>query len=76
MVPRGIPRGSIRTGQARPYDFFLGGTHNFAADRELARKLLEAELNARYIAAENRAFLGRDRPPVAWRGGWPDGPTG
>lgn len=48
-----------RPSVARLYDYFLGGTHNFAADRELARKLLQAEPNARYIVAENRAFLGR-----------------
>jgi hypothetical protein len=50
---------SERPSVARLYDYLLGGTHNFAADRELARKLLEAEPNARYIVAENRAFLGR-----------------
>ncbi len=44
---------------ARLYDFFLGGHHNYAADRELGRKLLQAEPNARYIVKENRAFLGR-----------------
>ena len=48
-----------RPSVARLYDYFLGGHHNFAADRELARKLLEAEPLARYIVAENRAFLGR-----------------
>jgi len=48
-----------RPNVARLYDYFLGGQHNFAADRELARRLLEAEPNARYIVAENRAFLGR-----------------
>jgi trans-aconitate methyltransferase len=44
---------------ARLYDFLLGGHHNFAADRELARRLLRAEPNASHIAAENRAFGGR-----------------
>jgi SAM-dependent methyltransferase len=48
-----------RPSVARLYDYFLGGQHNFAADRELARKLLQAEPNARYIVAQNRAFLGR-----------------
>jgi SAM-dependent methyltransferase len=48
-----------RPSVARLYDYFLGGHHNFAADRELARKLLQAEPNARFIVAENRAFLGR-----------------
>ncbi|HEX9063583.1 MAG TPA: SAM-dependent methyltransferase, partial [Streptosporangiaceae bacterium] len=48
-----------RPSVARLYDFFLGGFHNFAADRELGRKLLEAEPFARHIVTENRKFLGR-----------------
>ena len=44
---------------ARMYDYFLGGHHHFAADRELARKVLEAEPRAPEIAMLNRAFLGR-----------------
>lgn len=39
-------------------DYFLGGAHNFAADRELAdrvKKLIPAE----FFARMNRAFLGR-----------------
>lgn len=44
---------------ARVYDFLLGGHHNYASDRELARRILQAEPNARYVVAENRAFLGR-----------------
>jgi hypothetical protein len=48
-----------RPSVARLYDFFLGGHHNYAADRELGRKLLQAEPNARHIVKENRSFLGR-----------------
>jgi hypothetical protein len=48
-----------RPSAARLYDYLLGGNHNYAADRELARKLLQAEPNARYVVKENRAFLGR-----------------
>ncbi len=61
MPPAAFPEGldTERPNVARLYDYFLGGTHNFAADRELARKLLRAEPNAKYIVAENRAFLGR-----------------
>jgi len=44
---------------ARLYDFFLGGHHNYAADRELGRRILQVEPNARYIVTENREFLGR-----------------
>ncbi len=57
LVPERIE--ADRPSVARLYDYFLGGHHNFAADRELGRRLLQAEPNARYIAAENRAFLGR-----------------
>ena len=58
---RAIPDGmdTDRPSVARLYDFFLGGHHNFAADREMGRRLLAAEPNARQIVAENRAFLGR-----------------
>jgi SAM-dependent methyltransferase len=61
MPPALFPEGldTERPSVARLYDYFLGGTHNFAADRELARKLLQAEPNAKYIVAENRKFLGR-----------------
>jgi SAM-dependent methyltransferase len=61
MAPSGYPEGSDtdRPNVARLYDYFLGGTHHFAADRELARKLLAVEPNASYIASENRVFLGR-----------------
>jgi hypothetical protein len=48
-----------RPSSARLYDFLLGGRHNFAADRELGRRLLRVRPEARYAAAENRAFLGR-----------------
>ncbi len=44
---------------ARLYDYFLGGQHNFAVDREMARRLLAVEPNARYVVVQNRAFLGR-----------------
>jgi hypothetical protein len=57
LMPDGVETG--KPSVARLYDFFLGGNHNFAADRELGRKMLEAEPNARYILRENRKFLGR-----------------
>jgi len=56
-IPEGVR--ADRPSVARLYDFFLGGHHNFAADRELGRRLLAVEPNAKYIVAENRAFLGR-----------------
>lgn len=44
---------------ARVYDFLLGGSHNFAADREAAREVLDANPDVRLAAYENRAFLRR-----------------
>lgn len=44
---------------ARVYDYFLGGHHNFAKDRELAEQVLQIAPQARAIAFANRAFLGR-----------------
>jgi hypothetical protein len=41
------------------YDYFLGGKDHFAADREVAEKLLISVPPARTGARENRAFLGR-----------------
>jgi O-methyltransferase involved in polyketide biosynthesis len=44
---------------ARIYDYLLGGKDNFGADREAARRLLEAIPDAGRIARDNRSFLGR-----------------
>jgi len=44
---------------ARSYDYILGGSHNFAVDREFARELLTALPDFRLIARANRAFLHR-----------------
>lgn len=44
---------------ARVWDYWLGGKDNFAADRELARKMLEINPLAARMARENRQFLGR-----------------
>ncbi len=44
---------------ARCYDYYLGGAHNFAVDRELANKVLQVVPNAREVAYNNRAFLRR-----------------
>jgi SAM-dependent methyltransferase len=44
---------------ARVYDYWLGGTHNFQADRDAARAIIALEPNARAIARANRDFLGR-----------------
>jgi SAM-dependent methyltransferase len=44
---------------ARIYDFWLGGSHNFAADREVGRRAAEALPRLPAAARANRAFLGR-----------------
>lgn len=61
MPPTAFPEelDTDRPTVARLYDYLLGGQHNFAGDREFARKVLLAEPHAKYVVAENRAFLGR-----------------
>ncbi|MGH3808551.1 MAG: SAM-dependent methyltransferase [Pseudonocardiaceae bacterium] len=44
---------------ARVYDYFLDGSHNFAADREMAKKLQQLVPTGRDAARVNRAFLRR-----------------
>lgn len=48
-----------RPNAARMYDYYLGGSNHFAADRETAQKFLAAAPNTLIAARENRAFLGR-----------------
>lgn len=47
-----------RPNAARMYDYFLGGGHNFAADREAAERVKKYIL-AEYFALANRGFLRR-----------------
>ena len=44
---------------ARIYDYILGGTHNYAIDREFAEKQLAVMPDMREAMLANRAFLGR-----------------
>ncbi len=44
---------------ARVYDYFLGGRTNFAADRQMANRILATAPKAQLTARENRAFLSR-----------------
>jgi len=44
---------------ARMYDYYLGGSHNFAADRELAEETIRMWPDVRPVARANRAFLRR-----------------
>ena len=48
-----------RPSVARVYDYYLGGSHNFAADREFAEQILTLMPEATIVAQENRAFLRR-----------------
>jgi SAM-dependent methyltransferase len=51
--------GATTPSTARMYDYFLGGVHNFAIDRELARKVLEVVPDVTEIVQANRGFLHR-----------------
>jgi len=52
-IDTGVPN------MARVYDFFLGGHHNFAADRALAAQALQGLPDVADAARLNRAFLRR-----------------
>jgi hypothetical protein len=56
-VPPGVD--VRRANVARVYDYWVGGTHNFLADQDLARAITAVEPNARAFALANREFLGR-----------------
>lgn len=58
----GLPSPDIDTSRphpARMYDYYLGGTDNYPADREAAEAVLRAAPVVRAAARENRAFLQR-----------------
>ncbi|MGH3938484.1 MAG: SAM-dependent methyltransferase [Pseudonocardiaceae bacterium] len=44
---------------ARVYDYYLGGSHNFAVDRQMARRALELWPELPELMQANRAFLRR-----------------
>jgi SAM-dependent methyltransferase len=48
-----------RANVARVYDYWLGGSHNFLADQDVARAIMAVEPNTRDGVRANRAFLGR-----------------
>ena len=56
-VPPGVDTG--RANVARVYDYWLGGSHNFLADQDLARAIVAVVPAAREAARDNRAFLRR-----------------
>jgi len=48
-----------RPSVARMYDYYLGGSHNFAVDRATAQALIDKVPDAPLMAQANRAFLRR-----------------
>lgn len=48
-----------RPSVARVYDYYLGGSHNFESDREMAKRIVEMSPSAIPVARANRAFLRR-----------------
>jgi hypothetical protein len=48
-----------RPSAARIYDYWLGGSHNFAVDREVARQVTSLVADTPLIMQGNRAFLHR-----------------
>lgn len=64
MKPLDVTKPNI----ARVWDYWLGGKDNFAADRELAKKMLEIHPVSAQMARDNREFLGRAVRYVATSG--------
>jgi hypothetical protein len=62
------PFDTTRPNIARVWDYWLGGKDNFAADRELAEKMLTVHPVTAQMALENRQVLGRAVSYVAARG--------
>jgi hypothetical protein len=56
-VPPGID--TSKANIARVYDYWLGGDHNFQADRDAARAMIAIEPRTRSGIRANRTFLGR-----------------
>jgi hypothetical protein len=69
-LPDWAPEGADPTqaSAARIYDYYLGGAHNFAVDRELADQAIAAHPEVRTVAIANRAFLQRSVRYLLGRG--------
>ncbi|MDY0810075.1 SAM-dependent methyltransferase [Kitasatospora purpeofusca] len=59
--PNWVPEGTDldKPNAARVYDYYLGGSHNFEVDREMARKAIALWPELPQIMRSNRAFLRR-----------------
>jgi S-adenosyl methyltransferase len=56
-IPPDVDTG--RANVARVYDYWLGGSHNFLTDQDLARQIVAVDPSIPEMARANRAFLGR-----------------
>jgi hypothetical protein len=56
-VPEGVD--PTRPSSARLYDYFLGGTHNYAVDRQMAEQIRQVMPDLADAAWANRGFHGR-----------------
>ena len=65
-APAGVPL--ERPSLARMYDFYLGGSHNFAADRQAAQQAIDFYPDIPLMMRANRAFLRRSVEYVARQG--------
>ncbi|SNT41292.1 S-adenosyl methyltransferase [Asanoa hainanensis] len=65
MVEAPPDRGSKPATAARIYDYILGGTFNFLADRQAGDKMIEMFPMVRAAARDNRSFLRRAARHVA-----------
>ncbi|AUG81110.1 hypothetical protein CFP65_6454 [Kitasatospora sp. MMS16-BH015] len=68
--PNWVPPGTDldKPNAARVYDYYLGGSHNFEADRRMARRAMELWPDLPAIMRANRAFLRRSVQYLADRG--------
>ncbi|MEU9079756.1 SAM-dependent methyltransferase [Kitasatospora sp. NPDC004745] len=68
--PSWVPEGTDldKPNAARVYDYYLGGSHNFEVDREMARRAMELWPELPQIMRSNRAFLRRAVSFLAERG--------
>ncbi|MEV4555450.1 SAM-dependent methyltransferase [Kitasatospora sp. NPDC049285] len=59
--PNWVPAGTDldKPNAARVYDYYLGGSHNFEVDRQMARRAMELWPDLPMIMRANRAFLRR-----------------
>ncbi len=60
-LPPDVPRtvDPTKPNAARAYDYFLGGSHNFEADRAFAEEILKIGPHVPAVAMLNRSFLRR-----------------